>query len=985
VSGSVFEQAPVAVVVSWVRRSVRRTVSLVSVVTLALVPAAYGADPPRFETDILPIFKARCFACHNGATPQARLDLSTRESIVAGGKSGPAVVLGSSEKSLLVEKILSRTMPPIEPKLTDEQISLIRIWIDKGDASPTAKGPVAITEGDVLPIFQMRCVVCHGKRKKEGGLDLRFQATRLKGGKSGPALVPGKPEESLIMQKILSGQMPPPKLLVEALVRPPSSAEVEKLRKWIAGGALPAPRLAAEDAVDPGISDQDRMFWSFQPPKRPPVPNVRQQELVRNPLDAFLLEKLEAANLSFSPEASRLTLMRRAYLDLIGSPPSPGEIDEYLKDHRPDAYELMIDRLLASPHYGERWAKFWLDAAGYADSEGVIDDDMVRANTWRFRDYVIRSLNSDKPFDRFLCEQIAGDEMVHYQQAKQLDAEGMDKLVATGFLRMVPDGTYSPANSSIAERINVVADEIEVLSSAVFGLTIGCARCHNHKYDPIPQRDYYRLSAILQTAYDPYDWVKPNERYLDFAPEAERKEVAAFNAPVEAEIKKLETARDEKAKPLREKVLEERLSVLPEPVRDDLKVAAATPAEKRTATQKYLAEKFEDTLKIIDEDLEKKFPQFKTEAAEFNKKIEELKKKLREKPQIRALYEMGGEPSGAYLLHRGDAQQIGEAVQPGAPSVLRAGLAPYQVTPPWPDASGRRLARARWLVQPNHPLTARVMVNRMWMHHFGKGIVASPSNFGHTGVPPSHPELLDWLATEFVRSGWSIKAMHRLMVTSTTYRQDSRIPPEAQSADPENTLLSRMPLRRMDAEQLYDSILQVTGELNPAQFGPSVPVEILPAGEIVAKGSPKEGWRRAIYVLERRTTPATMLEVFDLPRMSPNCIQRSYSTVSTQALQMMNSEVIRQRARYFAGRLIDEFGDNQEKQIEQIYLRSFARRPTAQETAMAVRDLSDLNTKWSRYLESQKNEGPRAATSRWYALADLCHAVLSSAEFAYIE
>ena len=974
-----------SVVVRWVRRSLQQTVSFVGLVALALIPAAYGADPPRFDTDILPVFKAHCFACHTGATPQAGLNLGTRESIAAGGKSGPAVVPGSSEKSLLVEKVLSKTMPPIEPKLTDEQILLIRKWIDRGDAALAAKAPVVVTESDVLPVFQMRCVVCHGKRKQEGGLDLRFQATRLKGGKSGPALVPGKPEESLILQKILSGQMPPPKLLIEAFVRPPSSAEVEKLRKWIAGGALPAPKQAEDSAGDPQVSDQDRMFWSFQPPKRPPVPSVRHQDLVRNPVDAFLLQKLEAANLNFSPEAGRLTLMRRAYLDLIGLPPSPAEIEEYRNDNRGNAYELMIDRLLASPQYGERWAKFWLDAAGYSDSEGVIDDDLVRGNTWRYRDYVIRSLNRDKPFDQFLCEQIAGDEMVHYQRAKQVDAEGMEKLVATGFLRMVPDGTYSPANSSIAERINVVSDEVEVLSSAVFGLTIGCARCHNHKYDPVPQRDYYRLSAILQTAYDPYDWVKPTDRYLDFAPEAERKEVAAFNAPIEAEIKKVEAAKVEKAKPLRDQLLQERMAVLPEAVRDDLKAAAAVPADKRSPTQKYLAEKFEDTLKITDEDIEKKFPQFKTQAAEFNKKIEEHKKKLREKPQIRALYEMGGEPSGTYLLHRGEAQQIGEAVQPGVPSVLKAGLAPYQVTQPWPEASGRRLALARWLMQPNHPLTARVMVNRIWMHHFGKGIVASPSNFGHTGVPPSHPELLDWLATEFVRTGWSIKAMHRLMVTSTAYRQEGRITPEAQSADPENTLLSRMPLRRMDAEQLHDSILQVTGELNPTQFGPSVPVEVLPAGEIVAKGSPKEGWRRAIYVLERRTTPATLLEVFDLPRMSPNCIQRSYSTVSTQALQMMNSEVILQRSRYFAGRLIDEFGDNQEAQIEQIYLHSFASRPTAQETAMAVRDLRDLAGKWSAHLESQKNEGPRAATSRWFALADLCHAVLSSAEFTYIE
>lgn len=951
----------------------------------ALITSAAAADKPRFEPDVLPIFQAHCLGCHSGAKAQAGLDLATRESVVKGGKSGPAITPGSSEKSLLVDKVVSKAMPPVEPKLSDQQIALIRLWIDKGDTAPAGKVPVAVTENEVLPIFQMRCVVCHGKRKQEGGLDLRFQVTRLKGGKSGPALIPGKPEESLIMKRILSGQMPPPKLLVDYFVRPPTASEVETLRKWIAGGALPAAKQVTEEIAEAPANDKDRLFWSFQPPKRPPVPGVKHQELVRNPIDAFLLQKLEARNLSFSPEAARLTLMRRVYLDVIGLPPSAAEIEQYFKDNRPNAYELMVDRLLNSPQYGERWAKFWLDAAGYADSEGIIDEDLVRGNAWRYRDYVIRSLNSDKPFDRFLSEQIAGDEMVNYKKSKEATPDVMEKVTATGFLRMVPDGTYSSGNGSIAERINVIADEVEVLSSAVLGLTIGCARCHNHKYDPIPQRDYYRLSAILQTAYDPYDWVKPTDRYLDIAPESERKEVAAFNAPIEAEIKKAEAALEGKAKPLREKVLQERLSALPESLREDLRTAADTPEKKRTPTQKYLVEKFEDTLKVTNEDLDKKFPDFRTEAAGLNKSIAELKKKLREKPQIRALYEMGGEPSSAYLLRRGEAQQIGEAVQPGVPSILKTGLVPYQPTPPWPDASGRRLALARWLVQPNHPLTSRVMVNRLWMHNFGKGLVASPSNFGRTGVPPSHPELLDWLSTEFVRSGWSIKAMQRLMLTSTAYRQSSRISPEAQSADPDNVLISRMSLRRMDAEQLHDSILKVADELNGTQFGPPAAVDVRPTGEIVSKGSKKEGWRRAIYALQRRTTPPTMLEVFDLPRMSPNCIERGYSTVSTQALQMMNSEVIREHSRYFAGRLIDDFGDKLEQQIEQIYLRAFARRPTSQETAAAIRDLGDLTTKWSEYLATQHHEGPRAATSRWYALADLCHGVLSSAEFAYID
>ena len=277
------------------------------------------------------------------------------------------------------------------------------------------------------------------------------------------------------------------------------------------------------------------------------------------------------------------------------------------------------------------------------------------------------------------------------------------------------------------------------------------------------------------------------------------------------------------------------------------------------------------------------------------------------------------------------------------------------------------------------------MVNRIWMHHFGRGLVASPANFGRIGVPPSHPELLDWLATEFVRSGWSMKAMHRLMMTSTAYRQSSRLDSTRQTTDPDNAMLSRMPLRRMEAEQLYDSILNVTGQLDETAFGPPVPVEIKPAGEVVGEGSRKQGWRRSIYMLQRRSTPITMLEVFDLPALSPNCIQRSYSTVPTQLLELTNSEVMRERARYWAGRLIDEFGMNQEKQIEQIYLQTYARRPSDEEMRLASREIAELSKQWDIHMENEKFDAPRAAAARWAALADFCQAALGSPEFAYID
>ncbi len=987
------------------RRRIAAAVGTICGLVLS-VPLAGQRDSeaPTFEKAIAPIFKGNCTMCHGGATPQAELDLTSLAGVLKGGKSGKAVVSGSSERSLLVEKIASGTMPPGKNKLDDKTVAVIRRWIETGansetaGASPKTATAESLSENDVLPIFQMRCVLCHGKRRQEGGLDLRTQAARIKGGKSGPALAPGNPDESLLMKKILAGEMPPAKMLFEYAVRPPDSAEVETLRKWIAAGCPPAPEenAAANNAADPLVSDEARKFWSFEPLRRPPVPKVQHADRVRNPIDAFLLEKLEAKGLSFSADADRLKLMRRAYLDLTGIPPSPAEISAYLADTQPDAYERLIDKLLASTHYGERWGLFWLNAAGYSDSEGIIDEDLVRPHAWRYRDYVIRSLNHDKPYDRFLLEQIAGDELADYKRAKQVTPELLDKLTATGFLRMAPDGTYSPSNSSVPERMNLIADEVEVLSSAVLGLTMGCARCHNHKYDPIPQRDYYRFSAILMTAYDPYDWLIPasenpyklkyGRRHIDLALESERQEVSRFNSPLAQEQKKLEAALAAAEKPFRDKLLEERLAALPQGVRDDLHKLAQTPEEKRTEFQKYLAGRFEDTLKVTTDDLIKKYPEFKPEREKLKKAIDEVKAKTRPKPEIRALFDMGGEPSATYLLRRGDVRMPGERVQPGVPSVLRAGLKPYKIEPPWPgsESSGRRLALARWLVQPNHPLTSRVIVNRIWMHHFGRGIVSSPANFGHTGAAPSHPELLDWLATEFVRQGWSIKAMHRLIMTSSAYRQSSLVDARAQQLDPENTLLSLMPMRRLDAESLYDSILAVTGRLDPSQFGPPAEVDIKADGEVLAKGT-KRGYRRSIYVLQRRVYPMTQLDVFDQPPMSPNCIERRQSTVPTQALQMMNGDTLRELSRYMAARLIDDFGEDARKQIEQAYVRAYSRPPTDSEVQTALDGITALQKQWFVHLDQETPETPKLYTARWRALADFCRALLSSAEFLYID
>ncbi len=953
-----------------------------------------GTDAPTFDKDIQPILTKKCLPCHAGKAPQAGLDLRSPATILKGGKSGPAIVTGSSGSSLLMEKIVSRTMPPGDIKLTDQEIEQIQVWIDKGTARSDAGADAkvvnaAVTEQEVLPIFQVRCGVCHGKRKQEGGLDLRTREAGLKGGKSGPALVPGKPDDSLLLQRIKSGEMPPPNLtlLFENSVRPPTDAEIEKLRRWIAAGAPPTPKRKADSLhSDAPVRAEDRKFWSFLPPVRPPAPRVRAEHLVRNPVDAFLLGKLEAKNLTYSPQAGRLKLMRRAYIDLIGMLPSPAEIKEYLNDARVDAYERLIDRLLASPHYGERWGRYWLDLAGYSDSEDFGAHDPVRPYAWRYRDYVIRSFNSDRPYSQFLTEQIAGDELADYSQAKVVTQDLIDRLAATGFLRTTPDTTFLPDQAFITERVKVIADTIEVLTSSVLGLTVGCARCHDHKYDPIPQRDYYRFSAILQTAYDPYDWLPPKKRQVEIGLEDEIRESAAHNGPIEREIKKLEEALEKLQKPYREKLLVERLAALPEGVSTDLRAIPAVPDDKRSALQRYLAEKFHDVLKIGTADLIGKYSDLRTKAEPLQKEIVAAENKLWPKPHVRVLFDTGGKPSTAYLLRRGDPMTPGEPVEPGVPSVLDAGLEPYRIAPPWPGAesSGRRLALARWITQPNHPLTSRVMVNQIWMRHFGRGLVASPSNFGRSGVQPSHPELLDWLATEFVGAGWSVKSMHRLIMTSTAYRQSSSVAADALRGDPENVLLSRMPLRRMDAEALYDSVLKASGRLDPAQFGPPEELRIMPDKEVVPKGS-KKGFRRSIYMQQRGQIPPSLHEVFDLPRMTPNCVERRESTVATQALQMMNGSVVWDHARFMAGRIIDDTGEDQQSQVEQVYLRALSRPPSAGELREGLAAMAEFGKLWPARLEQDGETAPRGGTARWLALTNFCHAILNSSEFVYVD
>ena len=420
----------------------RNSAYLPSLLLALLVPApGFGAtdEPvPCFETDVLPIFQQHCLACHS-ESPQHGLDLRDLQKVVKGGESGIVVTPGSARTSLLYQKINTGRMPPGPEKVPLPQIEIIRRWIDAGLTSKQSSGGLAkaVSEREVmLNILHVRCLVCHGRHKQEGGLDVSIRETLFKGGKSGPAIIPGNPDESPLVRQIESGAMPPIALQRAYAVRPATSDELERIRLWIKNGATADAdeKLDVGPGDDPLVSKQDRQFWSFRPPKRPDVPAIRQNQLVRKPIDVFLLKKLEEKGLSFAQPADRLVLLRRAYFDLTGLQPGPEEARAYLSDQRPDAYEAMLDRLLASPQYGERWARYWLDAAGYSDSEGTNNSDSIRPDAWRYRDYVIRSLNQDKPYDRFLLEQIAGDELFDYKAIRFLKTEQIDQLVATGFL-----------------------------------------------------------------------------------------------------------------------------------------------------------------------------------------------------------------------------------------------------------------------------------------------------------------------------------------------------------------------------------------------------------------------------------------------------------------------------------------------------------------------------------------------------------------------
>jgi len=814
---------------------------------------------------------------------------------------------------------------------------------------------------DAYSVLQKNCFPCHGSAKTSG-LDLRTAETALAGGLHGAVIVANDPEQSRLYKLIThvaEPAMPPGKKL--------SDDDIETLRIWIEAGS-PYPKIdskqadAAEKAAmarleDRPITAEERNYWAFRPVKAPAPPRVAEPAWNANPIDAFALAAMKAKGLKPSPKADRRTLARRAYLDLTGLPPSPQEIDAFVKDPAPDAWPKLVDKLLASPQYGERWARHWLDLARYADSDGF-EFDRDRPEAWRYRDYVVKAFNDDKPYDRFIKEQLAGDEYVTKDMPQEAAREA---VIATGFLRLGPSG----GGGGERGKQDSLDDVITTTSMTFFGLTVGCARCHNHKFDPIPQKDYYRIQSVFYSTR-PYTY-----------PLVSPEEVAKYRAEVNRITELQRPYRKAKADlegPYQKRLVEEAISKLP----DYLQAAWRTPPDKRTDGQKLNVQQIQKTLTNdtlahkIDEpmivslmtDEERKKHQ------DLNDKIEELEnQKPAMYPTAMATTDSGPTAQPSYLLQRGILDAKGSLMTPGVLSVASATEYAFPTPPAGASTTWRRRGFAEWVASPENPLTPRVMVNRIWQHHFGEGIVRTPSNFGKMGEAPSHPELLDWLAAQFIVRGWSVKAMHRLMMNSQLYQMASNDNMADLAIDPENRYFWRMPRERMEAEILRDEILAVSGKLDRTLGGPCIYPYISPdifqgSSHRTWPGKPDDDastWRRSLYVYSKRSIRYPLFEAYDQPNLINTCDRRNRSTIAPQALLLMNNNFVITQARFFAERLRKEAGADVSALIDKAFLIALGRLPSPSEKTSSRGFLGG---------------GPDR-------LAEFCQAMFNLNEFAY--
>lgn len=829
----------------------------------------------------------------------------------------------------------------------------------------TPQTPVSFTK-DIQPILEENCWKCHSQSMQLSKLNLSTREDALKGGARGAVIVPGRSEDSKLYR--LVGGLDKPMMPMDGQL---SSAQVAALKTWIDqgapwdGGAVAAkaqpggasPFADLENAtLPPGARD----YWAFKLPVQDRVPAAARA--FQNPVDRFLEKSRQEKGLKPAPKADRLTLVRRAYLDLIGLPPSPVEVDAFMADNAPGAWERLVDKLLASPHYGERWGRHWLDVARYADSGGF-QNDTDRPHFWRYRDYVIKSFNDDKPYNLFIKEQIAGDEFENRTD---------ENLIATGFLRAGPRVQHREKDNP-ERRHDYLDDVLGAIGKGVLGLTLQCARCHDHKFDPILQKDYYAMHASIY-GYVEVDyplgpreeadaWMRKTFEIADKV-SALRDEIEQLEAPYQYNLALVQ---------IREKYPENVVKAVEKPESE------RTPGEKLLATQVL-----ESAISISTREIDKIMsPEDAAKKKALNDQVTALNQ---QKPKAvpmahittdgdwratgagtgdgtkgacpvceleyrgaKRFLELGPglgeyETPPSYFLVRGDPNSKAYLTKPGFLSAVTYGNPPTELRPANGRTSGRRLALAEWLTARDNPMTARVMVNRIWHHHFGRGIVGTLDNFGKMGEQPAHPELLDWLAVEFMNRGWSIKQMHKLIMTSEAYQMASEYNDTANAAkDPENKSLWRYHITRLEGEIIRDSVMAVAGTLDRTMGGPAifpfVQQELLDSIERGIWRNQPDGpkvWRRSVYIYAKRSLPFPMVHVFDLADLNVSFGARNVSTVPTQALTLMNNEFVLRQAQLFADRLKKEAGDDVARQVDLAYKLALTRAPTSKEMSAAT-------------------------------------------------
>ena len=840
-----------------------------------------------FEKSIRPVLSTNCYTCH-ASLRSGGLRLDSRQNILKGGNDGPVVVPGHPEQSLLIRAI-SHTherfkMPLGDPKLDDEVIKNFTQWIQNGLAWP--ESPEEFFSTHVRPVLSKSCLPCHSA-SPQGNLQLDTREHLLKGGDSGPALVPGDSARSLLIQSMEHKndklKMPPSK--------PLSDEEQADLVAWVKQGAPWAGGAITAADADYQITSEQRAYWSFQPLKHPAVPMVKDQKWVQTEVDNFILAKLESKRLKPTSQASKRELIRRVSYDLTGLPPPPEEVEAFMRDASKIAFSNVVDRLLASPHYGERWARHWLDLVRYADTAGDNADYPV-PQAYLYRRYVIDSLNNNKPYDEFIREQIAGDLL-----PAKTEPEHWEHIVATGYLAIAKRFGTEPEK----QKYLTIDDTIDNLGKTFLGLSVSCARCHDHKFDPISNKDYYALYGILDSTRYPFAGSEMRNEQWDLV----------FRFPQDQAA----------SKPFYDQLkdIEERITGLQK------ERNALAAAGTGTADTKDKANSASTPAQASPRTVEN-----------LNMEIGELKKQrqaiLRARPIVDSAFAVGEEkPHDAVLLLRGDPEKPGDLVPRRFLQILGGEPLPVNC-----KQSGR-LQLANWIASPYNPLTARVMVNRIWEYHFGKGLVTTPSDFGKRGRLPTHPELLDYLATRFIESGWSIKALHRLILLSATYQLSSKGGEENAKSDVTNDLHWRFDRQRLDAESIRDAMLAVSGDLDPREA--SAHPFPNPADWNWSQHKPFEALystnKRSVYLMLQRSQRHPYLSIFDGADTNVSTALRTASVTPLQALYMMNSEFIHERSLHFADRVIAS-APSDAGRLKLAFQLAFSRLPTPEESQHAI-------------------------------------------------